>query len=70
MNAFRKIFSLVDLKQWANDHQPAQCSVCRSWQFEKDIIRERSFTGHILPICKPCHDELYEPFSEASDEKS
>jgi len=64
MRAFRKIFSLVDQKQWLLDHKPVQCMVCKSWQFEKDIRREQSFTGHILPLCETCHQELYNPFTE------
>ena len=46
-------------------HLPIQCVVCKKITFRKNVIFEfHHIANRELPLCQPCHDELFKPFTK------
>jgi hypothetical protein len=57
------------LLAWLENHEPIMCVHCSKFVFRKDAIYEATSTGLELPLCKPCHDILFTPFSTQEEVK-
>jgi hypothetical protein len=55
---------LWKLRIWLDKHTPVLCASCRKTLFKKDAVYERTTTGVNAPLCKPCHVELFHPFTK------
>lgn len=49
---------------WLDAHTPVMCGSCGKVLFKQDSLTELTLMGVLARLCKPCHREYFEPFSE------
>jgi hypothetical protein len=61
-------YRLSLLRIWLCDHHPRRCYSCKKYVFDKDAVQVHSTIGTFETFCKPCHQEMFHPWS-ATDKK-
>jgi RNase P subunit RPR2 len=49
--------------KWLKDHEPVFCALCLTLKFKKHVTYRQTTLGRVVPLCRKCHQELFNPYT-------
>jgi hypothetical protein len=59
----------MNILDWLDAHMLVFCAACGKLIFKKDAQYERTTTGATAPLCRKCHQEIFNPWSDKEEKK-